>query len=273
MDIINRNLTIVLNLKETAENFGYKLESDPYDDVYHNGYSSKDIKKMNLSLPEKYSDVDKIFPSQVAMALESSEREGYCTLINKRNKEALVDCLMKIDLSGGGVEYTSVEGIQVSTKASITKVTINEAEETIAVEINNPEHLINAILSGAGYFAPELSAVTIAKSEEITSRFHHLKDFFEIYGESKPSAEISNQVSPDFNEDFFNSELEFRLTELDLDEVSEAVKSYNQEEISEAMNLAEKYTDYSKKDIAQNLISTLETDLEQWKSLLKHNMG
>ena len=70
--IINRTITLTLSLEETAKDFGYNLEVDSQEDVYHNGYSNKDVRKMDLRLSEDLTDVNKIFPSAVSMAMEDS---------------------------------------------------------------------------------------------------------------------------------------------------------------------------------------------------------
>lgn len=274
--IINRTLTLEFDLDQLAKDFGYNLEVDEYEDVFHDGYSRKDIKNLgHLSLPEKYEGVEKIFPEALGMALESAERSGWASYIRKERINALQRCLEKIDLSGGGVEYTSVEQIFVSTKAGIVSVEIDDKHNKVIVEVLNPEHLINSVVNGVGYVYPDLPAQEESTVEEIKSRFHNLKDYFEVYGDSKPSEQTDNRYSPDIDEDYLKEELSFRVEELTLEEVSEAVKQAIEEgqEAEDAMEMATKFTEYKATDIAHSLIEEVEADASNWKSKLKGFLG
>lgn len=269
--IIERNLSLEFELDELAKDFGYNLEVDEHDDVYHSGYTSKDIKNMvHLSLPEKFEDVEKIFPNCLAMALEDAERGAWASYIRKERINALKNCLEKIDLSGGGAEYHSIEQIDVSAKAGITSVEVDEANNKIVVQIYNPEHLINAVVNGVGYVYPDLPAQVEASNSEIKKRFHNLKDYFEVYGESKPSGDVDNRYSPDIDNDYLIEELSFRVGELTLEDVVEAVKdSINEDnDANTIMNLATKFTGFKAKAIAEKLVEEVEADTSNWKSNL-----
>lgn len=274
--IIERNLTLVFELDSLAEDFGYKLEVDEYMDVYHNGYTAKDIKNMGpLSLPENFKDLEKIFPNCVAIALESAERAAWASYIRKERINAFKNCLEKIDLSGGGAEYVSIENISVSAKASITSVEVDDIHNKVIVSIHNPEHLINAVICGVGYIYPDLPAQVEASNSEIQKRFHNLKDFFEVYGETKPTENTDNRYSPDIDNDYLSQELTFRIGELTLEDIVEAVKvSINEEnDINYIMYLATKFTGYKAKEIAEELVEEIETDAANWKNHLSIFLG
>ena len=269
--IIERNLTLEFELDELAKDFGYNLEVDEHDDVYHSGYTSKDIKNMgHLSLPEKFQDVEKIFPNCLAMALEDAERGAWASYIRKERINALKNCLEKIDLSGGGAEYHSIEQIDVSAKAGITSVEIDEANNKVVVQVYNPEHLINTVINGVGYVYPDLPAQVEASNDEIKKRFHNLKDYFEVYGESKPSGDVDNRYYPDIDNDYLSEELSFRVGELTLEDVVDAVKeSINEDnDANTIMNLATKFTNFKAKEIAEKLVEEVEADASNWKSNL-----
>jgi hypothetical protein len=225
-NIINRTVVLTLKLSEVAKDFGYKLEADSYDDVYHNGYSNKDIRNQSLNLPENMDDLNKYFPAVVAQALEDAERSAIADGIVKYQIRALEECLLKIDLTGGGAEYQEPDGNFVSAKAGITNVEIDEANDSILVTILNPEHLINTVINGVGYIYPDLSSTEPASNEELIKRFHNLKDYFDVYGERKPEGELPSQYSPDIDDDMFEEELKFRLSELTLEDVAQAVLDY-----------------------------------------------
>lgn len=271
--IIERNLTLEFELDELAKDFGYNLEVDEHDDVYHSGYTIKDIKNMgHLSLPEKFEDVEKIFPNCLAMALEDAERGAWASYIRKERINALKNCFEKIDLSGGRAEYHSIEQIDVSAKAGITSVEIDEANNKVVIQIYNPEHLINAVVNGVGYVYPDLPAQVEASNEEIKKRFHNLKDYFEVYSETKPTENTDNRYSPDIDNDYLSEELGFRVGELTLEDVVEAVKDSIDEDndANTIMNLATKFTDFKAQEIAEKLVKEVEADASNWKSNLSN---
>ena len=249
-EIVQRNTTITLDLETVAKDFEYNLEVDAYDDVFHDGYSAEDIRKQDLRLPKKYDGLNRYFPHVVAMALEDAERSAYASAIYNERLNALENCLLKIDLLGGGAEYREMEGSMVSTKAGITDVKINKENGTIDVTICNPEHLINTVLAGVGYFSAELSAFEAETDDKIKSLFHHLKQYFSVYGESKPSGDLSSQYSPDIDQEFFAEEISHKLNEINLDEAAQAVLDFV-EETEEEVSCAEfaKFLSFSAEEI------------------------
>lgn len=273
--IINRNLTLEFDLDKLSKDFGYNLEVDEQSDVYHDGYSTKNILDMNLNLPEKYQDLEKVFPKVVSIALEDSERSAWASYIRKERINALKECLEKIDLSSGGAEYTSVEQLDVSTKAGITSVEIDEANNKVLVSILNPEHLINSVVNGKGYIYPDLPAQTESSNNEIISRFHNLKDYFEVYDESKPSENIDNRYSPDVDQEYFAGEISCRLDDLTIDEVVSSVKDAIDEENDAftIINLVTKFTEFNAKEIAEKLLEDVESEFTNWKSNLSSFLG
>ena len=273
MDIINRTVKLEFDLEDLAKDFGYNLEVDEYEDVFHNGYSTRDIKNQDLRMPEGLEDVPKIFPSVIAIALEGAERSAWAGYIRSERINALKRCLEKIDLSGGGAEYLTVDNEPISTKAGIVSVEIDKG--TVFVEVHNPEHLINSVINGVGYIFPDLSPTEPSSEGEIKKRFHNLKDYFEVYGESKPTENTSNQYSPDIDDDYLKEEINFRLAELSLDDVSGDVKSYIDEggEFDEAINLATKYSEYEAKDIASTILKEIKGEEEKYSKGLKRYLN
>tara|TARA_Y100000034_G_C6910321_1_gene424382 strand:+ start:7678 stop:8508 length:831 start_codon:yes stop_codon:yes gene_type:complete len=269
--VIDRKITLEFDLEELAKDFGYNLEVDEYEDVYHNGYSKKDLSNFDLDLPEKYQDLEKIFPDPVCIALESAERAAWASYIRKQRIEALEECLEKIDL-GNAAEYNSCDGVSVSAHAGISSANVNEDENKVSVTIINPEHLINAIVNGMGYVYPDLPALTESSNEEIKARFHNVKDYFEVYGESKPSGYADNRYSPSIDNNYLSEELEFRVGELTLDDVVEAVKDSIAEgnDLNTIMSLATKFTVFKEKEIAEKIVEGVESEASNWKSNLSN---
>lgn len=228
MEQINRTVTLQLKLSEVAKDFGYKTEADSYDDVQHPGFSAKEIRNQNLNLPKGMENLHLYFPYVVAQALEDCERSGIAEGIVKYSLRALEECLLKIDL-GGSAEYQEADGGFVSAKAGITNVEIDQANDIISVTILNPEHLINAIVNGVGMIYPDLSSTEPATNEELIKRFHNLKDYFDVYGDSKPSDELPSHFYPDIDDEHFSEELKFRISELTLEETAQSVIDYIEE--------------------------------------------
>lgn len=248
--IVQRNIELTLDLFKVASDFGYNLEVDAYDDVYHNGYSSESIRKDDLSLPKEYTDLNKYFPQAVSIALEDAERSAYASAIYEERLDALKECLLKIDLLTCGCEYQEMEGSMVRTKAGITKVKIDKDNGKIIVSICNPEHLINAMVAGVGRYSPELSAFEAESADEIASRFHHLSEYFSVYGVSKPSGDLSSQYTPSIDDEFFKEEIKNRLVEINLEEAAQAVLDYVEETGEEAdCSVFAKFVNFSSEDI------------------------
>lgn len=267
---INRTVTLKMSLSQVAKDFKYNLEVDSHEDVFHNGYSNKDVRNQDLNLPKGMDDLNKYFPSVVAQALEDAERSAYAEAIRKERISALEECLLKIDLSGGGAEYPDLDGQMVSAKAGITNVEVNESDDSIEVTILNPEHLINSVINGVGYIAPDLSSHEPAENSELIQRFHNLNDYFEVYGERKPSGELSSQYSPSINDEYFKEELEMRLSELSLEDVAQAVIDYVSF-FDEEVNCKDfsKFVDFSAKEIKLTALKINQDNKTKIESKLK----
>lgn len=278
-EIINRTHTLVLKLDEVAKDFGYQLEADSYDDVFHDGYSAGTIKKMGLMIPEELKGCDQIFPHQVASALEDAERDAIAGAIVKYNLQALESALEKIDLSAGGAEYEYAGDTNewISTKAGIISVVSNLKENTLTVEILNPEHLINTMVHGVGRFYPELSPYEPAQNSELIKGFHHLNSYFDVYGESKPSADLPSHESGDFNDTYFHDLIKENIGNLSLEDVAECIKEYAEENDGDenkqkALKLATDLTEYSRDDIVNAIVQKIFDNIEDQKAeVLKWN--
>lgn len=268
-EIINRQASYTLKLSDIAKDFGYKIETDAEEDVWHNGYSKRDIRG-KLNLPESIKGADEIFPHCVAQGLESAERDAYAAAIRKHRINALEEALLKIDLLGGGAEYQDMDGDMISAKAGIASVEINEPNDEIILHITNPEHLLNTIFTGVGMFGPELDAKEVQSDKEVISRIHHLKSYFEVYGESMPAGELSSQYSPSINDEYFSEEVKFRISELSVEEIAEAVKELVEESETsreEAIKLAAKLSAKPEIEILQMIVQQAEVEKEQWSSV------
>lgn len=267
----DRKVVIKAKLSDWAKYLKYEIEVDSFDDVDHNGYNSRDVRSMNLRLPAELDQADKIFPHAVARALEDAERDAYAVAIRKYKINAIKESLEKIDLTGGGAEYQHASGDMVSAKAGILDVEIKEDEDLILMTILNPEHLINSVINGMGYFAPDLSTEEPETEAAISAKIHNLADYFNVYGERQPSGDLPSQYSPDVNDEYFNSLLKENVENLDLAEVAEAVKEAIESEVlepKEALDLAHKYTGTQIALIKNEILEGLKDQVISWTNKL-----
>lgn len=265
---IQRNITLTLPLSQFAADFGFKIEFDEYSDVYHNGYNKSDLKNLNLSLPEKYKNLDKILPSVVCLALEDAERMGYTSAMRKSALKALSKNLLKIDLSGGGASYQDQNGNSYDEKASITDVQINSANDEIAISINNPEHLINTIINGVGHFYPDLDPNKEASNSDLISRLHHLKHFFNVFGENM--VDIPDRIEPDYSDSALIDAIESQLSITELESIIADVRNSANQNIGlsrkELISFISKITSIDEsliKDAIIDLIKSQEDSLKK----------
>lgn len=238
---IQHTATYRFPLDKLATLFDLKLEIDSYDDVHHQGYSAQEILNADLSMPKGMDNLDKLFPSEVGVALETAEREAWAGSMREANLEALKQSLEKITAH---VEYSDDEDDEwVGTDAGVQSVEIVPEENIVKIEIKNPEHLFNGIVAGMGYHYPDLPAEEKAEPEAILKHVGCFRDYFDVYGESlvKPST----AHYPNIDEDFLKSEIEYHLSELSIESIVDAmIDAVGEErlEAGEALKLAAKHT-------------------------------
>lgn len=256
-----RVITIELPLSQTAAKFDYEIEADSYDDVYHSGYSDTHIKNMNISLPKNLEGAEKLFAWQVGRALEDAERDAIAQEIVEDNLEALKNCLEKINLSNLSYFY---EGKSVEASGGITAVEIDQENDIIRITIENPEHLINAMIDGVGAVYPDLNPDEPATTEQIKSRFYNLKDYFDIYGESKPRTSERLDGTRKFSNEYFEHLLVDNLENMELPEIVEAISEAvdSGEEKKKTLDLAIKLTKVDKKSLVIELEKKIDEDLK-----------
>lgn len=218
---VQRTVTITVPLDMMAKALGYEISADPYDDVYHNGFSSKDIQNDDLDLPRKYDDINKIFPSQVAMALEDAERDAYASAILKKRLSAVEEACQLI---GGSMEYQDGEtGGFISTDASVESADADLENNTLTLTIKNPEHLINGIVEGVGMYGAPLPTQEAADEKEIKEYIHNIADFFEVYGERKPAGYLNERWSPNIDKNYLESLLEGAFDDVSPEDAGAAI--------------------------------------------------
>lgn len=268
---IKRNVTLTTSLSKFAEDFGFKIDFDEYDDVYHNGYRKSDLKDLNINLPEKYKNLDKILPTIVCQALEDAERIGYTRAMRRSALKAFSLTLLKIDLSGGGASYQDQNGNQFDEKASVTDIQINTSSDEIVLSINNPEHLINAIINGVGQFYPDLDPNVEASNPDLIARLHHLKDFFNVYGENMVL--MPDRIEPDYSDSDLIESLDNLLSDVSLEQITNDIRNSVNADINlsrkEIINFVSKITAIDELEIKNAVIDLIKTEEESIKKELE----
>jgi len=266
---IERILKVELTLKRAADILGHTewsttndyLDADSDDDVHHTGYTTKDIQTVNL--PSELDDAQLIFPNQVAMALENAERLAIAAEMGNRRREMIKETFELIQVVG---EYQSSTGEMISCEAGIQSCDVDARNDRVTLEIRNPEHLINDLLCGRGYFGPELDSYEAESDDEIKSKLHCLGDYFDIYGARKPNGDMDRNDSPDIDAAYLKEEIEAQIAGMSLNEVADAVldaiDSGRIEKQDYALTLAAKLSGKSKKEIGNEVkaILTLHAD-------------
>ena len=255
---IEREVTIKLTLKQAAEALGFDdwakmndyLDADSYDDVSHAGYSADDVE--NFDSPKGLDGAIKIFPTQIAIALEDAERDAYAAAITRERHRVIEQAFEKIQPTG---EYQSGDGEMISVRGcGIESCTVDAPKDEVILKINNPEHLINDIMAGVGLVAPELDPYTAASDEEIKSGIMSTADdYFDVYGDRKP--EVSDRIEPGLDDSFYAEQAKFRVSEMSTDEIADAVidavDSGRIEDEQEAIALAAELSERKKSEIAK----------------------
>lgn len=280
---VEHEVTIKMTIKEAAQALGYLsgrdawkpmndyMDADPYDDVYHDGYSAKDVQDWHE--PKGMDGVNKIFPGAVALAAEAAERDGYAAAITKARHKAIEDAFEMINPSG---EYMSGDGEMVSVKSGtgITSAKVDAPKDEVTIVVKNSEHLINDIVNGVGMFSPELDPYEKASDEEIKkSLINVLSDYFDVYGDRKPSAELPDHFTPDVDDEFMKTEIEFHIGEMSLEDIAQAVIDAADEgrldTEKEAAKVATKLTGKKMKEIMDAVASQHETKASHYSARSK----
>jgi len=245
---VDRTVTVQIPLKDAIEDMGYseiysRLE-EPFEIETHPGYTDQEIQSMNVDLPEQFDGADKYFPSAVGFALSDAESFSMEPQYVKAVYDALEQAYEIID--NVPAEYIGMDSdgnqVGVSTSAGIDSATIDQEHQTVTLVIKNPEHLINAMVAGEGYMAPDIPVDEELSDEQITKGLHWINKYFEIFGESKPEVD-TNQISPDIDDDFFKEQLEFYIGEIGVEDAVDAINNLpRREDAREAARDIERIT-------------------------------
>lgn len=282
---IEREVTIKITLKEAAEALGYlsgrnawSIANDYLDADYDifNDYFLSDKEIQNFSV-KGMDDVQKIFPWAVSMAINAAQNEAYAADLTKARHQAIEAAMEKIDVTG---EYMTADHEMISVSgASIKSCVVDAPADEVTLVIKNPEHLINDLMNGDGRFYPEFDPYEAAPESEIKKYLHYLGSYFEIYGDKKPEAELDSRYSPDADDDVVADEVKYRISELSVDDIADAVISAVEdgrfENENEAILLAVKYSGEPKAEIVKavkNALGEKESKLSKRKDSVEESV-
>lgn len=200
----------------------------------------KDWDSVNEYLDVDYYDFgsDYNFAKDVSKGSEMHIFAKYCPRILNRAYDYAYNSVISNDLSKQRrawiekamnlIEITNVDYQGMSSKGESfpienisAKIVSAECDgPNLRVEILNPEHLLNAIISGMGYFYPEEILADVALSEnKLCSYFtSNIGDFFKVFSEL-PYSDFGSNVYPD------NKEIKEFLKEMDMDDISSDIAS------------------------------------------------
>lgn len=238
--IIQRTGEFRLKLSEVASWFNVKPEYDEYDDTWHNGYDTEYVADSDIG--EKLEPIKHLILSEVATSLEEAERQAIVSEMNKEARRVVIDSLMKIDVVG---EYLGVDSegneVQVSCPSCVLDVTIEGywGEEEVVLKIKNPEHLINDLINGHGGFYPTEIAVDAADDDNVQSRLHFLKEYFEVYGESPSRMSDRIDGSSAFSGEDFIDILQNRVSEVSEEKWAEKIAENSHDAMEDIQKLVD----------------------------------
>jgi hypothetical protein len=272
-------MSITVPVEKLLKDFKYKTEFDSHTDVFHDGYSAQSVLNMNLNMPDKYEDLEKLCPSIVGQAMEDCEREGYYRDAAKAQIQGLINSLEKINV--GTAEYQDLNSKWISQPAYIDSATYDKDSTMITIDFVNPHHLINAIIGGVGMYAPDIDADEDPSQEDIISRLHHLPDYFKVWGESQDSGELDSRHTPDYDTEAFENAITCSLDMVSDSEMAEFIKDAVEEDrltLEECVKIIKRMPEkeFSLTEVKKELLNFIEQEIKnsqdtltEWKDKLK----
>lgn len=250
-----------MNIDEAAEAVGMEKElkstEEPIE-LYGMNFDAKD-----LHVPKEFDGIAELFPEQLERAAYDAEQSAYDVAWSKEVNGAILDALEKIqDVTCeylGDTEAGAQDSI--STDGGIESVSMKDG--VIEIEVKNPHHLINAIISGVGYFHPPFPVDKEIDEKEFKGHAHHLKDYFEVWGERKPEPN-SDHLNPVQDDDFYKEMIaEHLANDIGEKEAAEALEKLKEKEDIDVEEYAIKIEKMTKGAIkADDLIKIVDPQLK-----------
>lgn len=255
--LIERTVTVTCTLAEAARALGKVewakeseyLDADSHSDVWHSGYSARDVR--DTDCPAPYDGAEKLFPNSVAIAREDAERDAYAEALTKERHNWIEEAFSKISVVG---EYMTadqemIDGLENSPQ--VVSCDVDAPNTKVTLVLQNPEHLINDLVAGVGYFHPDIDPYEAMDDNEIVGCFLAVaKSFFDVYGERWPSDDFRVDSYPE--DDVLKDHLECRLRE-DL--------AHDEDAIAEALMEAIDSEDMEPEEIAKEAARILDLPL------------
>lgn len=249
-DIVKRTITLNVPLEHILQVFGFSLNlTDPNDqDILHYGYDSNEVSKMDLLMPDKYSNIQKHFPEIIAQVLEDYDKIMYSKKIYDLTLSAIEENLKKVEIVNKGASYTYVNGDHIAENAGVLDVFIDKQSLMVQITINNPEHLFNAILDGVGFMTDVISPYEPASDSLLLSNVEVFNLFFKVYSSSKKIPELPNHWIPSNNEEILSTLIQNELDQYDKETLLNMLNIEDffindESDIESYINKISKYTD------------------------------
>lgn len=256
-----RTTTIRLTLKEAADALGHKdwskvndyLDADILDDVYHGGYSLADAK--NFPEPSGMKGISAIFPDVLIRAMEDAERDATAHAIGEARRNSLIDAFEKIVVTG---EYQAPNGEMITLpkgqSPGVEYVKLDVPKDEVEIRLKNPEHLINDIVNGVGYYSVPFDPYSPAHDDEIKRQFIvNAEDYFSVYGDSKPGGELDSRFVPYIDDNYYAERVKEDVESMTPNAAGEAAMAAFEdgdvERIEDAITLASRLTKIPYRDI------------------------
>lgn len=217
---------VTIPVDEAANILGYKLDRD-----FEPNWTSYDPK--SIFVGSKFDGAELYFPDAVVRAANDADQSAIEAQIYKETLSSIEDAFQKID--PGTVEYigeiASGDQYGVSAKAGVLSASVDQNKGEVEIEILNPQHLINGIVSGVGLMGPDIAVDMVMNANDVKKYLHNLVDYFEVWGERKPE-QYSDRVADNAIADqkYFEEQLAYHISETTLDEVVDTVSALMDEE-------------------------------------------
>jgi hypothetical protein len=215
-----------------------KTDYDPYDNVYHDPISTQEIQDTDLG---KFPDeLSKYLPFVVSQSLEHSNRMAICACMEDGAKSVILEALEKISVPGEYMGHGSNgDQVSVSCEAYVKSADLDDNDSSnVVLEIVNPVHLINDIISGVGQsFFTELSVDEYDRTK-VESMLHNITDYFEVY-EGACLEPSDHSWASYFDKDFFVECIDEMISDLTTEEISCEImdSARTKEEFEEALSV------------------------------------
>lgn len=226
--ISDYTVTVKMPVEEAAKIFKIDLDFGGAED--YGAFNLRKSDLVDLPFDKKHEDAPLYFDDSIRGALSLSLQLSAQSQMYKEAMDVIEKAFEMID--PGTVEYIGEtekgEQFSVSAQAGVKSCKIDKGE--VEIEILNPHHLVNGIVSGVGLMGPDIPVDARLSASEAKSYIHNLVDYFEVYGERMPQAD-GRGIEPYVDDaESFNEFLSDTLADASISEVLPELEALLEEE-------------------------------------------